>query len=291
MPHLLSSPPLLALGAAALFGVTVHLANLSFRHLDTFTAARLTIAVTMLFFWALVPAYVRPAEFLSPGVLVYVAIGVFQPVLSLTLSFEATHRLGPTIAATVSSVSPLFAMAGAVALLGEALTLPIFAGTLGVVAGVIVLSWRGATPRDWALAALLLPLATAVIRGFGSLGMRYGMLLLPNAVLAGAVTYTVSMAVALVLHALLRHEARRPITWKGAWAVLPTGVGNGCAMLLMILALKSGPVTVVTPIAGSFPLFTLLLSLLWFRQETLGGRVVAGLLLIVPSIALIGLRR
>jgi drug/metabolite transporter (DMT)-like permease len=291
MPYLLSSPSLLALGAAALFGVTVHLANQSFRHLDVFTAARLTIAVTMLFFWALVPFHVPLADFFSPGVWVYVAIGVFQPVISLTLSFESTNRLGPTIAATVSSISPLFAMAGAVALLGEALTVTIFAGTLGVVAGVIVLSWRGATPRDWALAALLLPLATAAIRGFGNLATRYGMLLLPNAVLAGAVTYTVSMAVALVLHALLRHEARRPITWKGARAVVPTGVGNGCAMLLMILALKSGPVVVVTPILGSFPLFTLLLSLFWFRQETLNGRIVAGLLLIVPSIAMISLQR
>ena len=121
--------------------------------------------------------------------------------------------------------------------------------------------------------------------------MRYGMLLLPNVVLAGAVTFTVSMAVALVLHALLRHEARRPITWKGVWAVVPIGVGNGWAILLMILALKNGPVVVVTPILGSFPLFTLLLSLLWFRQETLSGRIVAGLLLIVPSIALISLHR
>ena len=73
--------------------------------------------------------------------------------------------------------------------------------------------------------------------------------------------------------------------------MVPAGIGNGCAILLMILALKDGPVLVVTPIVGAFPLFTLLLSLCWFRQESVSGRTVAGLLLILPSIALISLYR
>lgn len=289
MPEFLLNPSVLALGAAVIFGLTVHLAKLSFRYLDPSTAARLTIAVTMLFFLALTPGFVRSADFRSPALLLFVVIGLFQPALSMTLSYHSTFLLGPTIAATVSSISPLFAMTGAVMLLGEALTLPIFIGTVGVVVGVIVLSWRGRTHRDWALIALLLPLATALIRGFGNLATRYGMELLPNVVLAGAITYTVSALVGLMLHVLLRGEARRPITWKGVKAVVPAGVGNGCAMLLMILALKSGPVLVVTPIVGAFPLFTLLLSLFWFRQEVLSGRIITGVLLIMPSIALVGL--
>ena len=291
MPEILLSPSLLALGAAVLFGSTVHLATYSFRYLDPSTAARLTIFVTMFFFWALTPGFVRAADFQSPALLLFVVIGLFQPALSMTLSYHSTFQLGPTIAATVSSISPLFAMTGAVMLLGEALTPPVFMGTVGVVVGVIVLSWQGRTSRNWALIALLLPLATALIRGFANLAIRYGMELLPNAVLAGATTYTVSTLVGIILHALLRDEARRPITWKGVRAVVPAGVGNGCAMLLMILALKSGPVLVVTPIVGAFPLFTLLLSLLWFRQEVLSRRIITGVLLILPSIALVGLYR
>lgn len=291
MPEFLFSPPLLALGAAVLFGSTVHMAQRSFRHLDPSTAARLTIAVTMLFFWVLSAGFVRLADFQSPALLLFAAIGLFQPALSMTLSYQSTYLLGPTLAATVSSISPIFAMAGAVALLGETLTLPIFLGTVGVVMGVIVLSWRGATPRDWALVALLLPLATALIRGFGSLATRHGMELLPNAVLAGATMFTVSALVGLLLHLLPRGESRRSITWRGVRAVMPAGIGNGCAMLLMILALKNGPVLIVTPIVGAFPLFTLLLSLFWFRQEVLSGRVITGVLLIMPSIALVGLYR
>lgn len=291
MPEFLLSPPLLALGAAVLFGSTVHMAKLSFRYLDPFTAARLTIVVTMLFFWALTPGFVSLAEIQSPALLLFVAIGVFQPALSMTLSYQSTHLLGPTIAATVSSVSPLFAMAGAVALLGEALTLPVFMGTVGVVAGVVVISWQGRGSRDWALVALLLPLCTALIRGFGNLATRYGMELMPNAVLAGATAYSVSVLVGLLLHVLLRGESRRPVTWRGVRAVIPAGVGNGCAMLMMILALKGGSVLVVTPIVGAFPLFTLLLSLFWFRQEIISGRVIAAVLLILPSIALVGLYR
>ena len=39
MPEFLLSPPLLALGAAAIFGLMVHLARLFFRYLDPSTAA------------------------------------------------------------------------------------------------------------------------------------------------------------------------------------------------------------------------------------------------------------
>ncbi|MCZ6627245.1 MAG: DMT family transporter [SAR324 cluster bacterium] len=289
MSDILFSPVLLSLGASFLFGVMVIFAKLALRHLEPFTAARRTIGVTVLFFWALLPLFFRLEELVWPGILVFAVVGLFQPVLSMAFSFEATRSLGPTVSATVSSISPIFAMGGAALLLGEVVTLPIFLGTLGVVGGVIVLSWQGAVRREWALSALLFPLATAAIRGFGNLGTRYGIELLPNVVLAGAVAYTVSFLMAQLLRKFKPAARPQPFTMASLWPVVAAGIGNGLAMLLLILALKHGQVVVVIPIVSSSPLVTLLFSLLWLPQEALSPRMLVAMLLIMPSIAMIGL--
>jgi drug/metabolite transporter (DMT)-like permease len=291
MAQFLLSPTFLALVASVLFGVMVVMAKLGLRHMDAFTAARFSIGVTLLFFIVLALFSLRLSDFLSPWVLLFVALGFFQPFLSMFLSFEATQRLGPTVSATVSSPSPLFAMAGAVLLLGEALTPPIFLGTLGVVMGVMVLSWQGKARRDWQAVALLFAIATAMIRGFGNLGQKFGMEMVPLPVLAGLVTYTVSFSLGLLVHLLNPYRRPLRIPWAGAKWLVVAGVGNGIAMWCMIAALRGGMVVVVVPIIGSFPLFTLLASVLWFRQERLTWRIIAGMLLILPSVAAISLYR
>ena len=66
-----------------------------------------------------------------------------------------------------------------------------------------------------------------------------------------------------------------------------TALGNGLAMLALITALREGVVVVVAPIAGSFPLFTLLTSLLFFRQERFTPRILAAVFLVIASVAAI----
>ena len=291
MAAFLFSPVPLALLASVFFGAMVVAAKLGLRYMDAYTAARVSIAVTLLFFLVVAPFNLSLNDFLSPWVFLFMVMGLFQPFLSMFLSFEANHRLGPTVSATVSSTSPLFAMGGAVLLLGESLTPAVFTGTLGVVIGVMVLSWERRGRWDWHGVALLFAIATAMIRGFGNLGHKYGMDMLPQPVLAGLVTYAVSFTLGWLLYGLNPHRRPMHLPWRGVrWLVL-AGIGNGVAMWAMIAALREGVVVVVVPIIGSFPLFTLLVSLLWFRQERLYGRVLAGVLFIIPSVALISVFR
>lgn len=291
MPEPLFSPTLLALMAAVLFGVTVVFAKLGLREVDTFAAARFSIGVTLAFFIVLALLTLHLRDFHTPWLLLFVLIGFFQPFFSMFLSFEANHRLGPTVSATVSSTSPLFAMTGAVLWLGESLTAPIFLGTLGVVVGVMVLSWQGRGRKEIQVLALVLAIATAMIRGFGNLGQKYGMGMVPLPVMAGLITYTVSFTLGMAVHVLSPRRRPLRIPWAAARWLALAGIGNGFAIWCMISALKSGVVVVVVPIVGSFPLFTLLASLLWFRQERITLRVVAGMLLILPSVAVISLYR
>ncbi len=280
---------LLSMLAAVLFGTTVVFGKLGLRRMETFPAMRVTLAATLLFFVVLTPFSLRLEDFLSPWVFLFVGIGLFQPWLSMFFAFEATQRLGATVSATVSSISPLFAMAGAVTLLGEALTLPIFFGTLGVVAGVMVLSWHGGKAREQLASGLFFCVACAAVRGFANLAHKFAMGFLPFPVMAGLITYAVSSLIGLAVHSLYSKGERRPIDWQCVKWLCMAGVGNGIAIWAMISALRDGLVVVVVPIVGSFPLFTLLVSLIWFREERITPRTLGGVFLIVPSVALIGL--
>jgi drug/metabolite transporter (DMT)-like permease len=68
------------------------------------------------------------------------------------------------------------------------------------------------------------------------------------------------------------------------------GALNGAATLAMYAALSRGPVALVSPIAASFPLFTLLFSALLLRQERLTRRIAAGVILTVTGVILLLLR-
>ena len=75
----------------------------------------------------------------------------------------------------------------------------------------------------------------------------------------------------------------RPLAYFAA-----AGLMENIAVFLNLVALGMGTVSVVTPLYGTSPIFTLLLSFFFLRGiERLTGRVVAGTVLIVLGIYLL----
>ena len=70
-----------------------------------------------------------------------------------------------------------------------------------------------------------------------------------------------------------------------------SGIINGFSVLSMNTALKIGQIIVVVPIVAASPIFTLLLSLIIFRQERLTPRAIAAVFLVVPAVILIAISR
>src|SRR5437667_5861026 len=124
---------------------------------------------------------------------IFAAVGVVFPAVVTLLNF-ASHRLtGPTVAGTVSSTTPLFAVLVAIVFLGEPLTLAAAAGTAAIVLGVIAFTGRGdGSARAWAAWAILLPLAGAAIRGAAQAAVKGGLVLWPDPFAAALIGYTVS---------------------------------------------------------------------------------------------------
>jgi DME family drug/metabolite transporter len=295
-PTLLASS--LALLAAVQFAASSLLVKRGLAHGDSISGASVQIAVSFVVFALAAPLAISAADWLSPAVWIFAAVGLMRPVFSTMLAYEGTRRLGPTISSTVESTAPLFAVAGGVLVLSEHLTLSTLLGTLGVVAGILVLSQRSRLRRGWPLWALGFPLCAALIRSAAHVAVKIGLLLLPNVVLSGLVAYGVSLLVALGVLGVRRSHERRAgqghpgRRWRSAagsgWFAL-SGLSNAGAIFALNSALRIGDVVQVSPVTASVPVFTLLGSWLFLRQESLTRRMVLGVLLVVPSVALITL--
>ena len=280
-----------SLAASLLFAVGIQCLNLGLRHGDSRTGTLIDIGTTALFYWLLSPLYLQRDYWAGAGVLIFVAVGLFRPVLSANLALVAVRRLGPTLASTLTSTTPLFAALFGVLILNEALTLPIVLGTLAVVLGTAAQTMGGKTERAWPLWALVFPLGAAGLRSLAHVLIRLGLAFAPEPLFAGLVAYSVSFLVALTVQGLRRERGR--IDWRnpGLLWFSAAGIMHGLAVWTMNAALATTPVSIVVPLVSTTPLFTLLLGLILFRRETITLRRIAMVVMVVAGVVLIAAGR
>lgn len=276
-------PILYAAFAAFCFGGQVVVTMRSFTYVDPQTSSMISIGTCVVIFWLLSPFLLKAEYLANPGIWIFFVNGLIHPLFSIYLAYEAAKRMGPTVSATISATAPLFATAGAVLVLGEHITIMLLVGTIGTVVGIMVLSWRRQGHRDWALWALILPIGAAVIRGVNHNLGKFGLEMLPSPYFASFVSFTVSFIGSVLIYrfrigSLPFILPRRGLMWSGfAGALIAMGV------LSMYSALNYGKVVVVSPIIATFPVFTLVISLL-FRQERFRLRILAGVVLVLGGI-------
>jgi drug/metabolite transporter (DMT)-like permease len=275
----------LALVSSAFLGTAVVLANVGLRYLHPARGALVSIPATTLVYWLLAPFLLRGEGWNGTAFAIFAAVGVVFPAVVTLLNFASNRITGPTIAGTVSSTTPLFAVLVAIAFLGEPLTVPAAAGTAAIVLGVIAFTARGErSSRQWAAWAILLPLAGAAIRGGAQAAVKGGLALWPEPFVAVLVGYTVSCATIFAASRTLVPGDAAPLNRRGVLWFMSVGACNGAGILAMYAALARSPVSVVSPLVASYPLFTLALSALFLREERFGARVLLGVALTVAGV-------
>ncbi|GIS91313.1 MAG: hypothetical protein CM1200mP20_13540 [Pseudomonadota bacterium] len=133
------------------------------RYTDPQTATLFQIGVSTTLYWLAAPFYLEASYWSSPVLPLLAAIGLFRPLLSANLGMAGTRILGPTISSTLASTAPLFGVGLGVLMLAEQLSWEVAGGTGGIVAAVVILSWRRGTARSWPIIALLLPVFGALV--------------------------------------------------------------------------------------------------------------------------------
>ncbi len=277
---------LLALSSAATYGVSHVFTKKSLAYVNAATATQFALAVNALLLWALSLSLVPEQVSYSPGVWVFVADGAIVGTLARLFLYIGFDRVGVARAAPVSASTPFFAVLFAVIFLHEVLTLPILVGTVGIVFGIFVLSY-GEAHKDWRRRDLLFPLASAVIWGMASNARKWGFSLGVEPLFGSAVA-SVTSAVIFPLFCLLKREWNFKLTRPAIPFLVPAGILNGGALALVFYALKFGPVVLVSPLASSYPLFSVGLAFLFIPgMERVTARVVAGMILIIIGAGLV----
>ncbi len=185
--------------------------------------------------------------------------------------FSAIQRLGVSRATAVHSSSPLWGVVFAIIILGEQPGAYMLLGTLGIVAGVFLLSWpekkrnRGG-PENLTRGEYLLPLVSSVCYAIVPVFAKLGLARQEAPYLAFGVAFGAGL--------LLMLAARRMMPGGGVirgnmatFRTLLVGVPfNVIAGFLMWTALVTGMVSSVLPLSRMTPLWVVLFSLLFLGK-------------------------
>ena len=283
-------PVLLSLAAAIIFAFGNQFSRVALRFVDSQTAVLWQIGVSVSIYWLAAPFYMEAWYWTASVLPLLIMLGCFRPLFSANLGMAGTRILGPTINATLSAIAPLFGVALGVVLLAETLSWEIAVGSVGIVAGVILISSRGPSSRTWPLVALLLPIGAALVRSLSHAFSKIALEEIPSPFFIAVVAYSVSFVLALANQVRTGRPGYEAVAPEGVKWLIVTGATYGVAVLVLNMALLHGRLIVVAPIVACAPLFTLLLGAAVFRENAITRRVVIAVLIVVPSVALIGIR-
>jgi drug/metabolite transporter (DMT)-like permease len=278
----------LAFAAAFLFGLALVLAQVGLRYVAPLSGAAIAIPSSTALFICVAPFALADATPVWAAVPIFAAIGLMFPGTVTLLTFAANRALGPVMTGTLGNLAPLFAVALAFVILGEALRVLQLGGLFAIVAGIVVLTAvRGENAHRWRSWYLLLPLAAAVLRGATQATVKLGLEIWPSPFAAALTGYLVSTVVVLMAARIGtgRFVADAPapgILWFAA-----VGWCNGVAALLMYAALAHGSVALVSPLVATYPLVTVVGSTLLFGKVEGGLQLAFGVALTVVGVALL----
>ena len=276
----------LALAAALLAAVATIFVRHGLRRSDPYTAAWINMIVGAIGLWICVLVTEGVGQVSTRSLLLFAAAGLIGTIGGRLTRLFAIEKVGATVTAAVGSVTPLIASFLAILLLGERVTLQILAGTAVIVVGTVLLSTSGQRLgfRPW---QIVLPLASATCFGVVQIFRKVGLDDM-GPVLGTCINLT---AAVIAFSAVMLASGHRGIyACRGRELVyfVCAGLTENAGVFLTILALTSGAVSVVTPLAATTPIFVLLLSAFFLKGvEVLTARVVAGTLLIVLGVCLI----
>jgi drug/metabolite transporter (DMT)-like permease len=277
----------LSIASAALLGFGAVVARIGVRYASARTGASMSVPITTLCFWLLSPILLRFEHASLGAVFMFAAVGLFFPASVTLLNFAAARRLGPSISSALGSSTALFSAIFAIALLHERPSVGMLCGTVVIVSGVALLTFRpDARGTAFTKAWLLLPIAAAVIRAAAQATIKYSLTLWPSPFAASLISYTVSAALLMITRPP-RAEAASPDKRRAfAWFTL-AGFCNGFAVLTTYAALSFGPVTLVAPLTTTSPMFAVIASAVVLREEQFDRRLLVAVLLTVVGAALL----
>lgn len=286
------SPQALALVTSISYAGALICSRLGLKYSTPTTVTLVSILVQNLVLWTAVffLSGIPPVSWVS--VTLFGIVGVFQLGVRL-LAYTGVLKIGASRSSALQSINPLISFTIAIVVLKESATVLTLAGTLLVVAGVVLVSWRAEQEllsfRWW---HLLLPVGAAILSGVNHPMRRYALSLSNEPLFFSAFMGFVTLIAFAGYMTISSQEPRLVWDRRALWPFVCTGIFETFSIFLIIKALSIGPVVVIAPIAATYPVWSLIGAKLFLKDvERIGLKAAVGILSVVAGTVAIHLGR
>lgn len=283
---------LLACLAGFTYGVLGLTVRIGLRRAPQIGAASFAINTTGLLLTVIIAvATGATIEDLDPSELwPFLVIGAVVPGITQLLYVAAVDASGAARTGVVVATSPLLAALLAVGLLGEVWNVALVVGTVLVVFGGMALAWDRTRPAGFRAVGLLLAGATAIAIGSRDTAARWALTESDGSPAVKAAAAIAAGVVVVLALSLARRQTRFSLGefHRASVAFAFSGALMAASYVLGFEALDRGKVTVVSPLIGTYALWTVLLSAVVLRAtEAVSRRLILATLLVVVGVALV----
>ncbi len=228
----------------------------------------------------------------TAALVVFLVLGLLQTATSL-LTFLGLQKIGTARSQPLRNSYPLWSAIIAIIFLGEGAGWLVLAGTVLIVFGIVMISWKPDVARpNYRWWHVTYSLGAGLLAGIAYPLRRYGLTITNEPVFFAALIALVSLLCSTP-YLYITQKNRQP-TWhpKGIMHFAVSGFFEGMGALLSLIALGSGRVVIVAPIVATTPLWNLLIAALFLRgKEELTIRAVGGTVAVVAGAIGIALGR
>lgn len=283
-----ASAQILAFFTSIWYAGALVLSRLGLRYSTPDTVTLVSILVQNVTLWSAVYWTGGIPNVSGVAVGIFCIVGTFQMAVRL-LAYTGVLKIGAARSGALQSISPLIAATIAIAVLGELATPLIIAGTMLVVVGIILVSWKPERElpsfRWW---HLLLPVGAACLTGMNHPLRRYAFSLSNEPLFFSAFMGLVSLTGFFIYRTVSPRKRRLEWDRRAFGPFLWTGIFETLSILFIMTSLSAGRVVVVVPIAATYPVWALIGAKLFLRDvERITWKTVAGILSVVVGTAAI----
>jgi drug/metabolite transporter (DMT)-like permease len=279
-----------ALLTAVAFAVSNASVKRAFKYSTPLTATFVSLLIHSVALWIAVFATGGIPQVALAGVVAIATTGVLQPAIR-HFHYTGIHKIGTARAVTLRNSYPFLTVVAGILFLGEPLTLQGVTGTVLVVSGIALTSWRiDKNVPSFRWAYLLYPLATVLLTTIVHPLRRYALLQSHEPLFFAAIVGPTALLSFAAFYVSPACEEKLVWDRRAFWPIAVSGVFETAAVLLMLVAFASGPVVVVSPIAATAPIWTMIFSAIFLREfERVDRCSVIGTISVVAGVVLISL--
>ena len=224
----------------------------------------------------------------------FLVLGVITPGFTQVMFAQAVRNIGASRAMVFTGMIPLASGFAAIAFLDEPFGVLLLFGTLLVVGGGVLVVWDRTRPPNYRAIGIAWALASVVFFAMRDNVSRWVTTDRGVPPLAAAAALLGGASIALGVYLLVTRTPKTALAQmrSSVRPFLLAGLMFGVSYAMLLTAFQRGKVTIVSPLSGTFVLWTVVLSAIFMRElEAISRRLVIAAILVLAGAAVVAATR